>query len=47
MRFLARRARGPKHVAKRGKTPVLTTDQARLLLDSIDTSTSSACATAP
>ena len=39
MRFLARRARGPKHVAKRGKTPVLTTDQARLLLDSIDTST--------
>ena len=31
--------RGPKHVIKRGKTPVLTTDQARLLLDSIDTST--------
>jgi integrase/recombinase XerD len=31
--------RGPKHVVKRGKTPVLTTDQARLLLDSIDTST--------
>ena len=28
--------RGPKHVVKRGKTPVLTTDQARLLLDSID-----------
>jgi site-specific recombinase XerD len=31
--------RGPKHVIKRGKTPVLTTDQARLLIESIDTST--------
>lgn len=31
--------RGPKHVVKRGKTPVLTADQARMLLDSIDTST--------
>jgi site-specific recombinase XerC len=31
--------RGPKYVVKRGKTPVLTTDQARLLLDSIDIST--------
>jgi site-specific recombinase XerD len=31
--------RGPKHVIKRGKTPVLTTDQARELLDRIDTST--------
>jgi site-specific recombinase XerD len=31
--------RGPKHVVKRGKTPVLTADEARLLLDSIDTST--------
>jgi integrase/recombinase XerD len=31
--------RGPKHVIKRGKTPVLTTDQARALIDSIDTST--------
>ena len=31
--------RGPKHVVKRGKTPVLTTDQARELLDSIDIST--------
>jgi site-specific recombinase XerD len=30
--------RGPKHVVKRGKTPVLTADQARTLLDSIDTS---------
>ena len=31
--------RGPKHVVKRGKTPVLKADQARALLDSIDTST--------
>ena len=31
--------RGPKHVVNRGKTPVLTADQARTLLDSIDTST--------
>lgn len=31
--------RGPKHVVRRGKTPVLTADQARKLLDSIDTST--------
>ena len=30
---------GPKHVVKRGKTPVLTTDQARELIESIDTST--------
>lgn len=30
--------RGPRHVVKRGKTPVLTADQARQLLDSIDTS---------
>jgi len=30
--------RGPKHVVKRGKTPVLTADEARTLLDSIDTS---------
>lgn len=29
--------RGPKYVVKRGKTPVLTADQARLLLDSIRT----------
>jgi site-specific recombinase XerD len=35
----AHAVRGPKHVVKRGKTPVLTTDQARVLLDSIDTST--------
>ena len=31
--------RGPKHVVKVGKTPVLTADQARQLLDSIDTGT--------
>lgn len=31
--------RGPRYVSKRGKTPVLTTDQARKLLDSIDTTT--------
>lgn len=31
--------RGPKYVVKRGKTPVLTAEQARALLDSIDTNT--------
>jgi site-specific recombinase XerD len=31
--------RGPKHVVKRGKTPVLKADQARALLDSIETDT--------
>jgi site-specific recombinase XerD len=31
--------RGPKHVVKKGKTPVLTTDEARQLLDGIDTRT--------
>jgi site-specific recombinase XerC len=35
----AHAVRGPKHVVKRGKTPVLTADQARQLLDSIDVST--------
>ena len=35
----AHAVRGPKHVVKRGKTPVLTSEQARELLDSIDTST--------
>ena len=30
--------RGPKHVVKNGKTPVLTAEQARQLLDEIDTS---------
>ncbi|MDP1796976.1 MAG: site-specific integrase, partial [Planctomycetaceae bacterium] len=31
--------RGPKHVVTRGKTPVLTPDHARQLLDTIDVST--------
>jgi site-specific recombinase XerD len=31
--------RGPRHVVKKGKTPVLTATEARQLLDSIDTST--------
>jgi integrase/recombinase XerD len=31
--------RGPKHVVVRGKTPVLSPEQARQLIDSIDTST--------
>jgi site-specific recombinase XerC len=31
--------RGPKHVFKRGKTPVLDEDQARRLLAGLDTST--------
>src|SRR5439155_11216339 len=35
----AHAVRGPKHVVKRGKTPVLTGDEARALLDSIDTTT--------
>jgi integrase/recombinase XerD len=35
----AHAVRGPKHVVRRGKTPVLTEEQARRLLDSIDTST--------
>ena len=35
----AHAVRGPKHVVKRGKTPVLTSEQARELLESIDTST--------
>lgn len=35
----AHAVRGAKHVVKRGNTPVPTTDQARELLDSIDTST--------
>src|SRR3954462_4607757 len=34
----AHSVRGPKHVVRRGKTPVLTADEARTLLDSIDTS---------
>jgi site-specific recombinase XerD len=35
----AHSVRGPKHVVKRGKTSVLTGDQARALLDSIDVTT--------
>ena len=35
----AHSVRGPKHVMKRGKTTVLTTEQARVLLDSIDITT--------
>jgi len=35
----AHAVRGPKHVVKRGKTPVLASDEARELLDSIDVST--------
>jgi len=34
----AHAVRGPKHVVKKGKTPVLNTDEARTLLDSIDIS---------
>lgn len=34
----AHSVRGPKYVVKNGKTPVLNTDEARALLDSIDTS---------
>jgi integrase/recombinase XerD len=33
----AHSVRGPKHVVKKGKTPVFTGEEARLLLDSIDT----------
>lgn len=35
----AHAVRGPKHVVRRGKTPVLDAEQARQLLDSIDTTT--------
>jgi hypothetical protein len=35
----AHAVRGPKHVVKHGKTPVLTAKQARQLLGSIDVST--------
>ncbi|MGH9622728.1 MAG: hypothetical protein ACRD6B_25425 [Bryobacteraceae bacterium] len=34
----AHAVRGPKHVVRKGKTPVLEGDEARVLLDSIDTS---------
>jgi site-specific recombinase XerD len=39
--------RGPKYVVKRGKTPVLSADQARQLLDSIDVTDSADSAIAP
>ena len=35
----AHAVRGPKHIVTRGKTSVITAEQARTLLDSIDTST--------
>jgi site-specific recombinase XerC len=35
----AHAVRGPKYVVTRGKTPVLTTEEARALLDSIDPDT--------
>ena len=35
----AHAVRGPKHVVRKGKTPVLTADEARVLLNSIDIST--------
>jgi site-specific recombinase XerD len=35
----AHAVRGPKHVVKKGKTPVLSAEDARQLLDAIDTST--------
>jgi integrase len=35
----AHAVRGPRHVVKKGRTPVLERDEARALLDSIDTST--------
>jgi integrase/recombinase XerD len=41
----AHAVRGPKHVVKAGKTTVLNAKRARKLLDSIDTSTGSGCAT--
>jgi site-specific recombinase XerC len=31
--------RGPKHVVKKGKTPILEADEARQLIESIDVST--------
>jgi integrase/recombinase XerD len=33
----AHAVRGPKHTQRRGKTPVLQADEARALLDAIDT----------
>ena len=35
----AHAVRGPRHVIKKGKTPVLTAEEARMLFDAIDTTT--------
>ena len=43
----AQAVRGPRHVVKRGKTPVLTAEDARALLDSIDSPPVVGCATGP
>ncbi|WP_211256358.1 tyrosine-type recombinase/integrase [Edaphobacter aggregans] len=40
----AHAVRGPKHTQKKGKTPVLQADEARALLDAIDTDSLPACA---
>jgi site-specific recombinase XerC len=42
----AHAVRGPKHVVKRGKTPVLSEDQARRLLESIKVAIRWRCPTA-
>ena len=39
--------RGPQHIVKGGKTPVLDPAETRDLIDSIDTTTPGGCATAP
>jgi len=43
----AHAVRGPKYSVKKGKTPVLTAEETRMLLDSIDTGTLMDCAIAP
>jgi hypothetical protein len=37
---LAASVRGPRHVVKKGKTPMLAPDEARQLIDTIDVTTS-------
>jgi integrase/recombinase XerD len=37
--IIGQAVRGPKHVVRRGKTPMLTEEQARRLLESVNTST--------
>jgi len=39
--------RGPRYVVKRCKTPVLSSEEAPKLLDSIESNTKADCATAP